>query len=151
MVADVGFSIGCSGSNITFIVLGTTFVRNIRAEILTLKQRDFVALARIAGASDRRIMLLHLLPGVVNTVIVLATLRVGQLILAEASLSFLGVGIPSPTPAWGLMVSEGRDYIATAWWTTTFPGLAIVLVVFALNFLGDWLRDRLDPTLRQLE
>ena len=152
MVATIVF-----GSSFTLVLIllaliaWSAFVRNIRAEILTLKERDFVACARIAGASDIRIMVKHLLPSVSNTLIVLATLRVGQLILAEASLSFLGVGIPSPTPAWGLMVSEGRNYVATAWWSTTFPGLAIVLVVFALNFLGDWLRDRLDPTLRQLD
>jgi peptide/nickel transport system permease protein len=91
-----------------------------------------------------------MLPGVLNTIVVIATLRVGQLILAEASLSFLGAGIPPPTPAWGIMVAEGRDYLATAWWSSFFPGIAIFLVVMALNFLGDWLRDHLDPRLRQL-
>lgn len=127
------------------------FVRNVRAEVLSLKERDYVSLARIAGASPPRIILRHILPGVVNTVIVIGTLGVGQLILAEASLSFLGAGIPSPTPAWGLMISEARDDLATAWWVSVFPGLAIVLVVMSLNFAGDWLRDRLDPRLRQLD
>jgi peptide/nickel transport system permease protein len=89
-------------------------------------------------------------PGTINTIVVLATLRVGQLIMAEATLSFLGAGIPSPIPAWGLMVSEGRDYISTAWWTALFPGVFIFLLVMSLNFIGDWFRDRIDPRLAQL-
>lgn len=128
----------------------SVFVRNIRAEVLSLRERDYVKLAKIAGASDLRIMWRHLFSGVLNTIIVIATLRVGQLILAEATLSYLGAGLPSPTPAWGLMVAEGREYIRTAWWTAFFPGLSIVLLVLSLNFLGDWLRDRFDPRLRQL-
>ncbi len=104
----------------------------------------------MAGASTPRILLVHILPGVVNTIVVIATLAVGSLILTEATLSFLGAGIPSPTPAWGLMVSEGRDYLRNAWWISFFPGLAIFFTVMSLNFLGDWLRDRLDPRLRQL-
>ena len=126
------------------------FVRNIRAEVLTLKELDYVNMARVAGATGTRIMIRHLLPGVFNTVVVIATLRVGSLILAEASLSFLGVGIPPPTPAWGLMVAEGRQWLTTAWWISFFPGLAIFLVVMSLNFFGDWLRDKLDPRLRQV-
>ena len=126
------------------------FVRNIRAEVLTLKELDYVNMARVAGATGPRIMIRHLLPGVFNTIVVIATLRVGSLILAEASLSFLGVGIPPPTPAWGLMVAEGRQWLTTAWWISFFPGLAIFLVVMSLNFFGDWLRDKLDPRLRQV-
>lgn len=126
------------------------FVRNVRAEVLTLKQRDYVSMARVYGASDWRILTRHLLPGVTNTIVVLATLRVGSLILAEASLSFLGIGIPPPTPAWGLMVAEGRQWLTTAWWISFFPGLAIFLIVMSLNFFGDWLRDKLDPRLRQI-
>lgn len=126
------------------------FVRFIRGDVLSLKERDYVALARVAGASHTRIMLRHLLPGTLSTIIVIATLRVGQLILTEATLSFIGAGIPAPTPAWGLMVAEERDYVASAWWGALFPGLAIFLVVMAMNFLGDWMRDRLDPRLRQL-
>jgi peptide/nickel transport system permease protein len=128
----------------------SNFVKNIRAEALTLRERDYVMAARIAGASHFRILWRHLLPGVVNTSIVIATLSTGGLILAEAALSFLGAGIPPPTPAWGLMVAEGREYIATAWWLVVIPGMAIFLVVMSLNFIGDWLRDRLDPRLRQL-
>jgi peptide/nickel transport system permease protein len=126
------------------------FARNVRAETLRLRETDYVAIARVAGAGPVRIILKHILPGVVNTVLVLASLQVGQLILTEASLSFLGVGIPKPKPAWGSMVAEGRDYIGTSYWMSLFPGLAILLVVFAMNFLGDWLRDRFDPRLRQL-
>jgi peptide/nickel transport system permease protein len=125
-------------------------VRNVRAEVLTLKTRDYIALARIAGASDFRIIMRHILPGVINTIVVLATLRVGGLILAEASLSFLGAGIPAATPTWGNMISEGREWLSTAWWIAVFPGLAILFVVMSVNFLGDWLRDRWDPKLRQL-
>lgn len=128
----------------------SSFVRNVRADVLVLKHADYVAIARIMGASNPRILTRHILPGIVSTVTVIASLRVGQLILAEATLSFLGAGIPSPTPSWGNMISEARDYLQTAWWTSTFPGVALFLTVMSLNFLGDWIRDRLDPRLRQL-
>ena len=126
------------------------FVRVVRAQTLQLKEMDYVALARIAGASGVRIIFRHVLPGVINSAIVIATLNVGNLILAEATLSFLGAGIPPPTPAWGVLISEGREYIGTAWWQTAFPGVGIFMVVMSLNFLGDWARDRFDPRLRQL-
>jgi peptide/nickel transport system permease protein len=126
------------------------FVRVIRSHTLQIKSQPYVDLARVAGASYPRIILRHILPGVLNTAVVIATLSVGSLILAEAALSFLGAGIPSPTPAWGIMVAEGRGYLGTAWWPTVFPGLAIFLTVMSLNFVGDWLRDRMDPRLRQL-
>ena len=126
------------------------FVRQIRAEVLSIKERDYVALAVVAGASPWRILILHILPGVINTVVVIATLSTGGLILAEAFLSFLGAGIPPPTPTWGAMVADGREYLRTAWWITVVPGIAILMIVLALNFLGDWLRDRLDPRLRQV-
>ncbi len=127
------------------------FVRVVRAQTLILKQMDYVALARIAGASPTRIMFKHILPGVINSAVVIATLNVGGLILTEATLSFLGAGIPPPTPAWGVLVAEGRDYIDSAWWQVIMPGAAIFLTLMSLNFLGDWLRDRLDPRLRQLD
>ena len=126
------------------------FVRIVRAQTLQLKQMDYVALAKVAGASPVRIIRGHVLPGVINSAIVIATLNVGNLILAEATLSFLGAGIPPPTPAWGVLISEGREYVSTTWWQTVFPGFGIFLVVMSLNFLGDWTRDRFDPRLRQL-
>jgi len=128
----------------------SVFARQVRAEVLVLKQMDYVAQARIAGAGAGRIIVRHIFPGVINTVTVVATLQVGALMLTEAILSFLGAGIPPPTPAWGVMVAEGRDYLTNAWWVALFPGAAIFLTVLSLNFLGDWLRDRLDPRLRQL-
>ncbi len=132
------------------LFLWAGFARVIRGEVLALKQRDFVALARVHGCSSARIMLTHILPNVLNTFMVLLTLNVGVIIVAEASLSFLGAGVPPPTPSWGLMVAEGRGKIASAWWLSLIPGIAITLVVLSFNLFGDWLRDRLDPKLRQL-
>jgi peptide/nickel transport system permease protein len=133
------------------LVAWSATVRNVRAEVLTLRERDYVLYSRVAGASHFRIIITHIFPGVINTVVVIASLRVGSLILSEASLSFLGAGIPSPTPAWGLMISEGRAYVDTAWWSTVVPGISIMLVIISLSFFGDWLRDRLDPRLTQLD
>ena len=127
------------------------FARQIRGEVLRLRQMDYVALAKVSGASPVRIIWKHLVPGIVNTTIVVATLGTGQVILAESTLSFLGVGIPPPNPAWGSMVSDGRNFIASSWWIAVIPGLAIAFTVLSLNFLGDWLRDRLDPRLRQVQ
>ncbi len=129
----------------------SAFVRNVRAETLTLKDREFVNQARIMGASPFRVMFRHILPNLVNTVVVIATLRVGGLILAEASLSFLGIGIPKSTPTWGNMISDGRGFLDDGYWISLFPGLALFLVVMSFNFTGDWLRDRWDPRLRQLD
>jgi peptide/nickel transport system permease protein len=132
------------------IVLWARYARVIRGEVLSLKERDFVAQARITGCSPLRIIVFHLFPNTLNTLIVLLTLQIGYVILVEASLSFLGAGIPPPTPAWGSMVSEGRDYITRAWWVSFFPGMAIMAIVLSLNLLGDWMRDTLDPKLRQV-
>ena len=132
------------------LLLWSRYARQVRAEVLTLKAMDFVARARVAGATDLRIIFRHILPNVFNTIIVLATLQVGNVILLEASLSFLGAGIPPPDPAWGVMVAEGRDYIVTSWWLSVIPGMAIMLTVLSMNLFGDWLRDYLDPKLRQL-
>jgi peptide/nickel transport system permease protein len=126
------------------------FVRVVRSQTLVIKNEPYVDLARVAGCSTPRILIRHILPGVINTAVVIATLTVGNLILAEAALSFLGAGVPAPTPTWGSMVQEGRNHLTTAWWPTVFPGVAIFAVVMSLNFTGDWLRDRLDPRLRQL-
>jgi len=117
---------------------------------VSFRQRDFVALARVRGCSAPRIMLTHILPNVLNTFMVLVTLNIGVVIIAEATLSFLGAGIPPPTPSWGLMISEGRGRIADAWWVALIPGIAITLMVLSVNLFGDWLRDHLDPRLRQL-
>jgi peptide/nickel transport system permease protein len=132
------------------LLLWAGFARVVRGEVLALKQRDFIALAKVHGCSEVRIMATHILPNVMNTFMVLVTLNVGVVIVAEASLSFLGAGIPPPTPSWGLMVAEGRGKISSAWWLSLIPGIAITLVVLAFNLFGDWLRDRLDPKLRQL-
>ena len=134
----------------TSLVLWARFARLIRSEVLSVRERDFVKLARIAGASSLRIMFVHILPNVLNSVVVLLTLQLGFVIIVEATLSFLGAGVPPPTPTWGQMVAGGRTYIETAWWISVFPGLAIAAVVLAFNLLGDWLRDHLDPKLRQL-
>jgi peptide/nickel transport system permease protein len=127
-----------------------SYTRLIRGETLKLRESDFVAQARINGASQVRIMTVHIFPNVVNSLTVMMTLGVGMAILVESSLSFLGAGIPPPTASWGSMVSDGKDLLDTAWWISTFPGLAIGLVVLSGNFLGDWLRDKLDPRLRQM-
>ena len=133
------------------IAIWPRFARNTRGEVLQLKTMDYVALAQVAGASTPRILFIHIFPGVINTLIILATLEVGLVILLESTLSFLGAGIPPPTPAWGSMVADGRDRLAVAWWISTMPGVAIMLVVLSMNLFGDWLRDKLDPRLRQLE
>lgn len=132
------------------LILWSRFARVVRAEVLSLRERDYVALARVSGVSSGQIIRWHLLPNVMNTVVVLASLQIGFTILTEASLSFLGAGIPPPAPAWGAMVAEGRNYVVQAWWVPTMPGLAILLAVLAFNLLGDWLRDTFDPKLRQV-
>ncbi len=132
------------------VLLWARYARVVRGEALAIKQQDFIARARVSGASNSRIMMRHIFPNLVNTVVVLATLEVGHVIILESTLSFLGAGIPAPTPAWGVMVADGRDLITTAWWIFLFPCLAIVLTVLSMNLLGDWLRDRLDPKLRNI-
>jgi peptide/nickel transport system permease protein len=148
-VAALGPSFATMNAVIT-VALWSRYARQVRGEVLSIKQRDFIARARVAGASHLRIMFRYLLPNVVNSLIVLATLQVGFVILLESSLSFLGAGIPRPTPAWGLMVADGRELIVTAWWIAMFPGLAIMLTVLSMNLVGDWLRDHLDPKLKNV-
>lgn len=149
IVIALGQGLGVMVAIVAWTTWGT-FARQVRAEALQLKMMDYIALARVSGASPIRVMIRHILPGLTNTIMVLSTLQVGSLILFEAILSFLGAGIPPPTPAWGAMIADGRDYLGSAWWIAFFPGMAIFLTVLALNFLGDWLRDRFDPRLRQL-
>jgi len=135
------------------LVLGVTgwitYARIVRGEVLTLRERDFVAAARALGASDAWIVARHLLPNVLPPITVVATFSVARTIIAEASLSFLGLGIPAPEPSWGAMLDEGRNYITTGWWLALFPGLAILLLVLGINLVGDWLRDVLDPRLER--
>ncbi len=136
---------------ISISILGwAPYARLIRGETLRIRQEEFVEQARIIGTSRFKIMLRHIFPNIINPLIIIMTLQVGLLIITEASLSFLGVGIPPPAPSWGNMVNDGRSLFDTAWWISTFPGIAIGLVVLSGNFLGDWLRDKLDPRLRQL-
>ena len=132
------------------LVMWARFARLVRGEVLSWKEREFVALARVAGCSSFRILRRHIFPNIINPLVVLATLQVGWVIIVEASLSFLGAGIPPPTPSWGAMIADGRSHITTAWWLSFFPGVALVLVVLSINLLGDWLRDFLDPRTRNL-
>jgi peptide/nickel transport system permease protein len=130
------------------LFLWAQYARQVRAETLALRERDFVRIARVYGVSPLGVVFRHVLPNVRDTVIVLATVQLAVVILLESSLSFLGVGIPPPTPAWGLMVADGAGFMRVAWWASFFPGLAIALTVIAVNLTGDWLRDRLDPRRR---
>jgi peptide/nickel transport system permease protein len=133
------------------LVYWTRYARVIRGEVLSLREREFVKLAEIAGASRTRVILRHILPNVMNSTMVLASLTIGVVIIAEASLSFLGVGVPPPQPAWGSMLADGRSMLMVGdWWLTIFPGLGILLVVLATQLFGDWLRIRLDPQQRNL-
>lgn len=124
------------------------YARLVRGQVLQLREKEFVLLAKVAGVSPVRILSRHILPNVISSVIVLMTLQIPGVILAEASLSFLGAGVPPPNPSWGGMISQGRNYVATAWWDSLFPGLAIAFLVLALNLFGDWLRDQWDPRLQ---
>lgn len=146
--------IGPSEMNIVIIlgaVYWTRYARIVRGEVLSLKERDFVRLAIVAGCSKWTIMRRHILPNVINSSIVLATLMLGVVIVTEASLSFLGVGVPPPKPAWGVMLADGKQGLMVGyWWLTVMPGVCIMLMVLSSNLLGDWLRVKLDPQLRQL-
>lgn len=146
--------IGPSETNI-IIILGavywTRYARVIRGEVLSLREREFVRLAIVANCTKWTIMRRHILPNVLNSAIVLGTLMLGVVIVAEAALSFLGVGVPPPKPAWGLMLADGKKgLMAGYWWLTVLPGTCIALMVLSANLLGDWLRVKLDPQLRQL-
>ena len=146
--------VGPSQWNIVIIlavVYWTRYARVIRGEVLSMREREFVRLAVVAGCTKWTIMRKHILPNVINSAIVLATLQLGQVIIAEAALSFLGVGVPPPQPAWGLMLADGKKgLMAGYWWLTVLPGSCIMLMVLSANLLGDWLRVKFDPQLRQL-
>jgi peptide/nickel transport system permease protein len=125
-----------------------TYARVCRGVVLTLKEREFVQSVRALGGSDVRILFRHILPNILSPVIVLATLDLARLIILESTLSFLGLGVQPPSPSWGGMLGQGRQYLDTAWWLSTFPGLAIMMTTLAISRGGDWVRDMLDPTLR---
>lgn len=128
--------------------LWARFARVVRAEVLSLRERPFIEAARSVGVTDRRVMVAHILPNLWATIITMSSLQIGSVIILEASLSFLGAGVPPPTPAWGSMIASGRLFIDSAWWVATFPGLAVFLLVISTNLMGDWLRDVLDPAMR---
>ncbi|MNE62572.1 Glutathione transport system permease protein GsiD [compost metagenome] len=134
------------------LVIGATswvsYARVVRGEVLSLKERDFVKAAKGVGAPNRRIVFKRILPNVISSFIVVSGMNVATTIIMEASLSFLGLGIKPPAVSWGGMLSDGRQYIATSWWVATFPGLAITITVLGVIFLGDWLRDVLDPRMK---
>ncbi len=150
----VAVSVGPSLTMVTALLAVSSWsagARNIRAEVLSLRNREYVQVANVMGASDVRIFWRHLLPNVLHVVIVITTLRTGALIIAEAGLSFLGVGVPASVPTWGLMIAQGQQFLLSTWWMSIMPGVAIFLTVMSFNFLGDWLRDRFDPRLKQLD
>jgi peptide/nickel transport system permease protein len=147
------FVLGQTYASIVLILtpfVAAELARMVRGDALAVRRTNYTALARVAGASHLRILWRHIVPNVAGTIIVVATLQIGALILVESSLSFLGVGVPPPTPAWGLMIEGGREYVATKYWLSLFPGLAIVLTVLSINWIGDWLRNLLDPKLQHL-
>jgi|TARA_Y100000310_G_scaffold331548_1_gene405312 peptide/nickel transport system permease protein len=128
----------------------TWYARIVRGEVLSLRERDFIALAKVAGVTTPMIFIRHLSPNILNTMLVLATLQFGSVIVFEAGLSFLGLGIQPPQVSWGGMLSDGRNFIEVAWWLITIPGIAIMASCLASNILGDWLRDTFDPVRRQM-
>ncbi|MEO8557422.1 MAG: ABC transporter permease [Rhodospirillales bacterium] len=144
----IAATVGPSLINVILIIsllYWAQFARMSRGEALSIRERDYVQAAYAIGCSPFRILWQHILPNLINTMIVLGTLQVAAAILLESTLSFLGVGVPPPTPTWGIMIAEGRPYVELGWWSVTFPGVAIMATVLAVNLLGDKLRDRLDP------
>jgi peptide/nickel transport system permease protein len=136
---------------IVIVILGLTgwvaYARVVRAEVLSLREREFVTAARSMGATDLRLVFRHILPNTIGSAIVIGSLELAQMIVVESSLSYLGLGVQPPTPSWGNMLGEGRDYLQSKWWLATFPGIAIALTAVSINLVGDWLRDLLDPHL----
>jgi len=150
LAMGVVFALGPSLLNVILVMAMTRwvqFARIVRADVLSIREREFVSGARARGNRSTRLLLRHVLPNALTPIIVVATRELAFMIIYESALSFLGLGVQPPTPTWGWMLSDGRNYVATAWWLATFPGLAIMLTVLAVNLLGDWLRDTLDPRL----
>jgi peptide/nickel transport system permease protein len=144
-------SLGAGLRSVVFaisLILWSRFARVIRSEVRAIKERDFVSQSRVIGCSHFRTLWVHIFPNVLSTIMVMVSINLGEVILLESSLSFLGAGIPPPNPSWGAMISEGQRYLTTAWWMALTPGVAILLTVLSVNLLGDWVRDRLDPRLR---
>jgi len=151
LAMGVVFALGPSLFNVILVMAVTRwvqFARIVRADVLSIREREFVSGARARGNRSMRLLLRHVLPNALTPIIVVATLELAFMIIYESALSFLGLGVQPPTPTWGWMLADGRNYIATAWWLATLPGLAIMLTVLAVNLLGDWLRDTLDPRLK---
>ena len=151
LAMGVVFALGPSLLNVILVMAVTRwvqFARIVRADVLSIREREFVTGARARGNRSLRLLLHHVLPNALTPIIVVATLELAFMIIYESALSFLGLGVQPPTPTWGWMLSDGRNYLATAWWLATLPGLAIMLTVLAVNLLGDWLRDTLDPRLK---
>jgi peptide/nickel transport system permease protein len=151
LAMGVVFALGASLVNVILVMAVTRwvqFARVVRADVLSIREREFVSGARARGNRSMRLLMMHILPNALTPIIVVATLELAFMIIYESALSFLGLGVQPPTPTWGWMLADGRNYIATAWWLATFPGLAIMLAVLAVNLLGDWLRDTLDPRLK---
>jgi peptide/nickel transport system permease protein len=145
--------LGPSLQNIVLVIALRTWIvyaRVVRGEVLSLKENEFVVGAQAAGCSTIRILILYLFPNVISTTIVIATLYLGRMIIIESALSFLGLGVPPPTPTWGGMLADGRSFLDTAWWIALFPGLTLMLTVLSVNLLGDWLRDVLDPRMKRI-
>lgn len=135
---------------ITLVIVGwIEYARIARGETLVVREKEYVQAAHVIGVSKTRMFAMHIFPNIITPLIVISTLQVARFIIAEASISFLGFGVQPPTPAWGSMVSEGLDYIYSAWWLITLPGLALAIVAFAVNITGDWLRDTLDPRIQK--
>ena len=151
LAMGVVFALGASLVNVILVMAVTRwvqFARVVRADVLSIREREFVSGARAGGNRSWRLLLRHILPNALTPIIVVATLELAFMIIYESALSFLGLGVQPPTPTWGWMLADGRNYIATAWWLATLPGLAIMLTVLAVNLLGDWLRDTFDPRLK---
>src|SRR5690606_32298409 len=142
--------LGPSIANVILVLAITSWInyaRVVRGEVLSVRGREYVEASLASGATSTRIMAIHILPNIMSPFLVVASFQVAALIIAESSLSFLGIGIPVGTPTWGGMLSDGREYLTDAWWVALFPGLAIMLTALSFNFLGDGLRDALDPAL----
>jgi peptide/nickel transport system permease protein len=149
LVVNAVIGAGLRNIIVSLVIAGwPLYVRVVRGEVLALRHREYVQAAVAIGARPVRLLWRHVLPNVMTPIVVISTLQVSQFIIAEATISFLGFGVQPPTPAWGSMVSDGRNYIFFAWWLAAFPGAALAVTALGVNLTGDWLRDVLDPRLQ---